>query len=226
MINLHGSQTVFRNLSLLVSLVCGLLYIAQTDADGSSGPAEMLSSMTDRVLLEIRNNPTLLDDEVQTRRLAEELILPNIDFRVASKWVLGKYWRRATDEQKTNFTREFSTFLTNNYTTAMVEFTDEIVRNSKNLKYMPLRGADNKYADVRMEVVLPNRTPVQVTYSMLNTKEGWKVYDISIEGISLATTYRSQFASQIRRNGLNNLIQTLADRNIARAEKTAANNEQ
>jgi phospholipid transport system substrate-binding protein len=211
----------------LTFLLLGGVKAAHAIADDLPAPQQMIVDSTGKLISAlVTNRDAIKLDRSIADQLVSEHVLPFIDFKKASQLVLGKYWRRATDEQKTNFTREFSTFLTNNYTTAMVEFTDEIVRNSKNLKYIPLRGADDKYANVRMEVILPNRAPVQVTYSMVNTDESWKVYDISIEGISLAKTYRSQFANQIRRQGLNELIQTLADRNIARAEKTAANNEQ
>lgn len=208
--------------SLSFMLVAGMKP-AYAIADDTPVPQKMIVENTGKLINGlVKNRDAIKLDRAVADQLVSEYVLPFIDFNRASQLVLGKYWRRASDEQKTRFTREFSTFLTNNYTTAMVEFTDEIVKHSKNLNYMPLRGADDQYADVRMEIALPNRTPIQVTYSLYNNDTAWKVYDIAIEGISLATTYRSQFSSQIRRGGLDKLIQTLADRNAARAEKTAA----
>ncbi len=215
--------TTFFSLTVLLLSGAKATYAIEDDLPV---PQKMIVDSTGKLVSAlVTNRDAIKLDRKVADQLVSEYVLPFIDFEKTSQLVLGKHWRRATDEQKTSFTREFSTFLINNYTTAMVEFTDEIVRNSKNLRYMPLRGADDKYADVRMDIILPNRTPVQVTYRMVNTNESWKVYDISIEGISLATTYRSQFANQIRRNGLNDLIQTLADRNIARTEKTAVNSD-
>ena len=216
-------QSFLTTLFSLSFMLLGGVSPAHAVADDMPVPQKMIVDNTSKLINGlVQKRDAIKQDRSVADQLVSEYVLPFIDFQRASQLVLGKYWRRATDEQKLHFTREFSTFLTNNYTTAMVEFTDEIVRHSKNLNYMPLRGADDQYADVRMEIALPNRTPIQVTYSLYNNTTGWKVYDIAIEGISLATTYRSQFSSQIRRGGLDKLIQTLAERNAARAEKTAS----
>ena len=196
---------------------------AHARAEDTPVPQQMLIDNTNKLITGLVDKREAIK---QNREIANQLVadyvLPFIDFGRTSRLVLGKYWRRANDEQRARFTSEFTTFLINNYTNAMVEFTDQIVHHSKNLKYLPVRTTDNEYADVRMDVNLPDRPPVQVNYSMFNTEKGWKIYDISIEGVSLATTYRSQFSSQIRRDGLDSLIGQLADRNIKRAEKTAA----
>ena len=76
--------------------------------------------------------------------------------------------------------------------------------------------AVQRYDAIVLDINLPDRTPVQVNYSLFNTGNGWKIYDIAIEGVSLATTYRSQFASEIRRGSLDQLISRLADRNLQR----------
>jgi phospholipid transport system substrate-binding protein len=157
-------------------------------------------------------------------RLVAEHVLPHIDFERVSRLVLGKYWRQASDAQRKAFTDEFAKFLTNSYTTAMVEFSDQIISHAKNISYQPMLQSEPDYATVRMLIHFPDRPPIQVSYTLYNNgAHGWQIYDLAVEGVSLATTYRSSFATTIRRNSLDSLIQQLADKNAEnKAAQTAA----
>lgn len=215
------TRTLVSFFSLMFMLLAGM---SQSLAlpDEEPAPQKLLVDNTNKLISAlVQKREAIKQDREIANKLVNDYVLPFIDFGRTSQLVLGKYWRSANADQRSRFTQAFSTFLVNNYTNAMVEFTDDIVNYSKSLKYMPVRSADNEYADVRMEVKLPDRPPIQVNYSMYNTKDGWKVYDIAIEGVSLATTYRSQFSSEIRRSGLDELIANLAARNLKRAETTA-----
>jgi phospholipid transport system substrate-binding protein len=167
-------------------------------------------------------------DRIKTdRSIADDLVarhvLPYIDFERVARLVLGKYWRQANDDQRKRFSDEFAQFLTNSYTTAMVEFSDEIVSHAKNVRYLPQVQHEPEYATVRMEIAFPDRPPVQVNYSLyLTGNNGWQIYDLAIEGVSLATTYRSTFATTIRRGSIDDLIQQLADKNAANRAGYAA----
>ena len=66
---------------------------------------------------------------------------------------------------------------------------------------------------VRTEIEQKGGFPIPLNYSLKNSKQGWKVYDISVDDISLVTNYRSSFARQIKKNGVDGLIKTLHDRN-------------
>jgi len=196
------------NLLALVLLACSIMPCTPAAADGPAGPAEMLTIMTDRVLAEIRNNPALLDDEEQIRRLAEELILPNIDFRVASQWVLGKYWRTATPSQREAFIDQFRELLVNTYLQSLDKYQEYTIRI---LRAHP--GQPPGRAIVDGEVVQPEGPPIKVLFRLHRVSHDWLVYDIVIEGVSLVATRRSEFANQIRSKGLDSLIAHLAMRN-------------
>jgi phospholipid transport system substrate-binding protein len=126
-----------------------------------------------------------------------------------ARLVLGKYWRRANDEQKTTFEKEFRLLIVRTYATALLEYTDEVI------EYPPTRlkpGDD----DVTVQTVInqPGGVPIPVNYSLHLTEAGqWKVYDMVIDGISLVTNYRSSFASEIRRGSLDDLIGKLVEHN-------------
>jgi phospholipid transport system substrate-binding protein len=210
-----GKQPVLCSQYQLLGVLCGMLMSMQVWADGSTGPAEMLATMTDRVLAEIRNNPAILDDEARTRRLAEELILPNIDFRVASQWVLGKHWRTASPSQREAFIGEFRAMLMNTYLRSLDKYHDYTVRI---LTARP--GQPNGRAIVDAEVLQPDGPPIKVLFRLHQRKNAWLVYDIIIEGVSLVATHRSGFATEIRDKGLDSLIAQLVVRNASEATAT------
>ncbi len=142
--------------------------------------------------------------------LAEEKILPNFNFERISRLVLGKNWTKATAEQKTAFQTEFRTLLLRTYATALSKYKDQTI------DYKPLRLADGATtATVKTTILPPGGQPIAVDYSLEKQPESWKMYDIVIEGVSLVTNYRSQFAQEIRQNGLDSLIKKLADKNSA-----------
>jgi phospholipid transport system substrate-binding protein len=148
-------------------------------------------------------------------KLVEDIVLPHVDFQRVARLVLGKYWRQADAQQREKFTREFRTLLIRTYVTAMVEYSAQIISHSRNVRYLPYHeSADSNDVSVRMEIKLPDRAPVHVNYRLFRENgDVWKIYDLSVEGVSLATTYRSTFASEIRRGGIDELIAKLSERN-------------
>ena len=213
-----------RSLYLLYVLCACLLLTVNTAASASCmragvpeacGPADLLQAMTDRVLEEIRANPALLEDDERAQELAEKLILPNIDFRVASRWVLGKHWRSASASQRNAFVREFRALLVNTYLRSLNRYRDNTIRV---LGARP--GQPDGRALVDAEVVQANGPLVNVQFRLHRKENDWLIYDIVVEGISLVATHRSGFSSEIREKGLDSLIAHLVVMNAS--EATAA----
>lgn len=144
--------------------------------------------------------------------LAKEITLPHFDVERISSWVLGKYWRSASVEQKKRFSEEFVNFVLRSYATAVNDYTGEIT--GKEITYLPFKaapGADD--VTVKTEVHVPDRPPVPINYRLRLKGGEWKVYDVTVEGTSLVTNYRNSFAREIRQGGLDALIDKLATRN-------------
>lgn len=138
----------------------------------------------------------------------DELLMPHFDFERMSRWVLGKHWRKATDEQKVAFVVQFKSLLVRTYATSLKEYSDEKIH------YSPFRGTlSSGDVTVRSEILQPGGFPIPINYRLYLKGEHWLVYDISIDDISLVANYRSSFSRQIRRGGLDKLIQKLADKN-------------
>ncbi len=141
--------------------------------------------------------------------LVNTIVVPRFDARLMARWVLGKYWRTATPRQRDRFTEEFKTLLVRTYATALLEYTDQEVRV---LPVRPVR--DTKRVTVRTEVRAPGGgAPLSIHYSMYAKKERWKVYDVTIDGVSLVANYRSAFSTEIQRGGMDQLIRLLAEHN-------------
>lgn len=212
---------------LTTPLLCLLLLAAQSlraEVDISDPQRLIETRSTQLVNALVENRTAIKSDRGIADKLVAEYVLPHIDFERIARLVLGKHWRTATDEQRKAFTAEFRKLLVNSYTTAMIEFVDDIVSYSKNVRYLPILQSEPDDATVRMEIVLTDRPPVQVNYSLYkNGDNGWQIYDLAVEGASLATTYRGSFSSNIRRSGMDGLIQQLVDKNAENiATHTAA----
>jgi phospholipid transport system substrate-binding protein len=187
---------------LLLVLVGGLLQAAVKPAQ------EVVQDTSARMIDALRkNSATLRQDSSRIYELVDQIVLPNFDFELMSRWVLGRAWQQATPDQRRRFADEFRTLLVRTYAKALLEYSDE------NIRVPPQPPASGSETTVRTEVQPKTGRPIQINYSMHLGNEGWKVYDVTVDGVSLVTNYRSTFASQIRSNGLDAVIADLQQRN-------------
>ncbi|OIR04888.1 putative phospholipid-binding protein MlaC precursor [mine drainage metagenome] len=180
-------------------------------ANAETPPDVLVKQTADEVLTIIKNDKEIqAGNQHQLYAVVEAKILPNFDFDRVSHMVLGKNWRTATPEQQTSFQKEFRTLLLRTYASALGKYKNQVI------EYKPLHNEpDGKSASVRTQIIQAGGPPVGVDYSLIKTENGWKVYDIVIEGVSLVTNYRSQFSNEIRQNGIDSLNKKLADKNKA-----------
>ncbi|UCE88527.1 MAG: ABC transporter substrate-binding protein [Pseudomonadota bacterium] len=215
-----------------VTLLCWTSIAASAAQANTAAPAphEVLQNMADAMLSALKSDQTKIkQDPTHLHGLMERILVPNVDFISGSKWVLGKYWRQASRAQKIEFIREFRTLLVRFYSSALSEYLsgDHAVIPDNLLTFHPARqGPEATEVTVRSEVHPPSGKVVPVHYHMHRTSKGWKVYDVTVQGVSMVTTYKTSFATEIRTNGIDGLIQSLKDRNDklladARAAKTA-----
>ncbi len=172
-------------------------------------PDVLVKTTAEDVLQIVRNDKDIqAGDQKKIFALAEEKILPNFNFERVSRLVLGKYWTRANKEQKEAFQREFRSLLLRTYAMALSKYRNQTI------EYKPLRSqpGDTKVT-VKTLIIQPDGPPIGIDYSLEKFPEGWKVYDIVIEGVSLVTNYRGQFSDEIRQSSLDGLIQKLTDKN-------------
>jgi phospholipid transport system substrate-binding protein len=172
-------------------------------------PQQVVQETSTQMLEALRKNREVLrEDPGRLYGLVNQIILPNFDFDLISRWVLGQAWRQATPAQRRQFAQEFQTLLVRTYSNALLEYLDE------DFQLLPARGAvSGDEATVRTEIRLSAGQPIPIHYRMHLRDGTWKIIDVTVEGISLVTNYRSTFASQIRSSGLDAVIADLRQRN-------------
>jgi phospholipid transport system substrate-binding protein len=184
---------------------------SETDNDPQPIIAETISELIHRLE---ENRARIKEDDSIAYRISDELIAPHIDFPRITRLVIGKYWRDATEQQRQRLIKEVKTLLTRSYVTAMTSYTDDIIANKDNVSYLPSRyKPGDRKASIRATIEIENGQKVDVQYQVYLKDGEWKIYDIRIEGISLAITYRTSFGETIKREGLDSLIEQLAERN-------------
>lgn len=172
------------------------------------GPLELVQKTADDVLSVLKSDQSLQEDKEKIYQLAEEKILPNFDLDRISMLVLGKAWRKINEDQQQKFKAEFKTMLLRTYAVALGKYKDQEI----DFKPLRMEPTDNK-ATVKSQIIQDGAQPISVDYTLAKKDNAWKVFDIVIEGVSLVTNYRSQFASEIKNNGIDSLISKLVEKN-------------
>lgn len=205
-----------RKLFALLILVCSVSVAAPAWAPDMSAQ-EFLDQQTQIVLGKLKEEgPELKDDPQRLRELVDEIILPHVDFPRMARFVLGPHWRDASEEQREAFTREFRGVVVRTYASAAREYIDEAAEQVEDVEinYRPQREEpDATEVMVRTVVKTPGGGEFPVSYRMHSRDGEWQVYDLVIEGVSLLQNYRSTYTSEVRRKGLDGVIEDLAARN-------------
>lgn len=198
------NSTVLRML-LAGSIMLSSFAVAATIED----PQRIVRDTGDQVLAEVTERRAELEaDPSLIYPLVEDTVVPHFDFRRMSQSALGRFWRKANDEQKQAVTNEFRQLLVRTYATALLGYSGQTIQ------YLPVqyRQGDNKVM-VPTRVAAPDAPSIPVNYRLRLKDDVWKVYDVVIDGVSLITNYRSQFTAEVRRGGIDGLISSLANKN-------------
>jgi len=178
-------------------------------ADVVNDPQKLIKATTEKMFAKLKAEKQNLDKNPElVYGMVSDIVLPHFDFITMSKWVLGKNWRTASRAQKIGFIKAFRELMVRTYSVALLEYVDS------KISYKPLRDDVSKGdVTVKTQVETEKGTPVSINYSLHKKKKGWKVYDISVEGVSLIANYRTSFASEIKQKGLDALIARLQKHN-------------
>ena len=204
-------QTMMRKLVLV--LLASFTWIGPAlaaDAPASKpvpgpGPQELMEKVSQDVLRDLdANRAVYANDPAKLRGLVDKYLLPHFDTEFAARRVLGKHWTTATPEQRKRFIDAFVGSLMGDYGDAILEFTAD------RLKILPFRGDPAATsATVRTLVKRSGGTEVPVNYTLRATPQGWKAWDVTIEGISYVKNFQNDFGTEINEKGLDHLIERL-----------------
>ncbi|MBO1114694.1 MlaC/ttg2D family ABC transporter substrate-binding protein [Bordetella petrii] len=198
---------------LFLAGVLGLLAAtaAQAKPDPHGAPDKFVLDAANEALDALKGDSQLRSgDLARVNQAVDTYILPYVDFRKTTRLAAGRYWRQATPEQQTALADAFRGTLIRTYSGALTGVTQ-----ATTIKLLPFRGDPN--ADdvvVRSLITQANGQPVGVDYRLeKDPQQGWRIYDMNVEGIWLIQNYRNQFAQQINQSGIDGLIKALNQRN-------------
>ena len=192
----------------LVLVTIGLFYCWLAFAAVS--PVDMLRVTSESAISQLKaNQMTLRSNPTVVYRIINKILLPHIDVQTMSRVALGREaWLKATPQQREQFIKEFTTLMTRTYASALAAYTDETV------KFMPLRETpDSNRTQVDSQIIRDDGPTIAVSYRLVLKGDDWKVYDISVEGVSMLESFRSQFADELAKGDMQHLLQTLSQHN-------------
>ena len=179
-------------------------------------PDALAKKVTEEVIAIIRTDKDIQAGNTQkVLDLVEAKVLPNFNFTRMTRLAVGAPWRQAASAQQESLTNEFRTLLVHTYTSAFTKYRDQVIQ------YRPLKLQPGD-TEVMVRSVIKQKggaDPIDVNYSMEQTDQGWKVYDVTIAGVSLVQNYRSSFNTEIQKNGIDGLIESLRAKNKTLAQQ-------
>lgn len=182
-------------------------------------PDKLIHQITQETYLYVNQDASLQKgDTTKLIEWAEKSILMNFDFNRMTRLAVGKDWRQTTAEQKKLLAQEFRRLLVRTYANAFIS-----VNKNQTIEYKPFKmSGDESEVVVKTMIVKPGAKPLDVNFSLEKGADSWKVYDITVAGVSLITNYRESFAQEIHANGVDGLIKMLSDKNRQLEQKAKA----
>lgn len=195
------------------SVAAVLLLAALPALAADLAPDELVKNTATEVLTIIKQDKDIQSGNTQkVVELVDAKVLPHFDFTRMTRLAVGRSWNQASDAQKEQLIKEFRTLLVRTYSVSLAQYKNQTI------DYRPLKVApDDKEVTVKSSVNQPGAQAIPIDYRMEKTADGWKAFDIAVEGVSLVTNYRSSFNSIVQQSGIDGLIKSLVDKNKANA---------
>lgn len=190
-------------------LVVGLFFWASAAA-AMLPPDKVIEQTSEQMIAALdENRDALGTDSGLVYALIDKIALPHFDIETIARQILGKTWRKASPDQRQRFSHEFQTFIMNTYAKQLMRYSDEQIR----VEPLKAEALKSHYVTVRSQIDTRNAGPIAVDYRLHMQDGEWKICDFTVEGVSLVINYRASFASEIRKSGLDALIDRLAEHN-------------
>lgn len=204
-------KLLFNRIIFLTLLVIVFPATAQ-----NASPDTLIKSTVDEVIAVLKQDDGIREgNQDKVLSLIREKILPHFNFTRMTQLAMGKNWSLADPEQKKSLVKEFRTLLVRTYSNSLTSYRDEVI------KVKPANvGPQDTRTTVRTQVFQGGgKQPVPIDYSMEKSSNSWKVYDVTVAGVSLVTNYRGTFNSQVKSGGVDGLITALVEKNASMQDK-------
>lgn len=188
---------------------CVLVAWAEAQPPALDQASALVQNTTERMLAVLKDRQSELDRQPGLiYELVGQIVVPRFDFERITQLAVGRYWATATPDQKNRLTNAFQRLLVRTYAKALLNYSGQ------KILFLPVRpGADPTEVTVSTQVQSPGGgPPVPIHYRMMQREAQWKAVDVTIDGVSLVSNYRSSFAAEIRQGGIDGLITSIEQR--------------
>jgi phospholipid transport system substrate-binding protein len=192
---------------MFMAMMIGWLTIITPVSAQSSNPVSMLQTIANNMINGLRENKANLKNKPQVvYDLAYKYVVPSANLNEMSRRVLPpRIWNSATDAQRKEFQQLFTKTVIRTYASALSNYQDQTI------KFYPVRGGvSGNTVEVHSQIMSGSRDPISVTYRLVRSGGGWKLYDMSVEGVSMLGSFRAQFANILAQGDMNTLLQRLS----------------
>ena len=183
-----------------IALMLTRLTPVTAQADTGNSPMAVTQTMVDRALQIIANKKA---PPQQRRRQLREVVENEFDFTEMSRSALGYHWRSLSPDQRSQFTQLFSAFIEDAYLSKIQDYSGQQVQ------FQGQTRLGQGYTQINTAIIQPGKNPIAVNYLLLQKGDTWKIYDVTVEAISIIANYRNQFNRVINEKGINQLMADL-----------------
>jgi len=171
-------------------------------------PDELVKKLAAEMTQAVRNDPELQNaNSIKISDFVQKNIVPRFDFDRITQIAMGRNWAKATQSEQKQIASEFGKLLTRTYSNAISTLKDLDVEVKTTRVTTP-------NVDVTVKTQMIGRAqPVTIDYGLINSPAGWKVYDVTVEGISLVAAYRDEFNGLVSSSGVQGVIDALKKKN-------------
>jgi phospholipid transport system substrate-binding protein len=169
-------------------------------------PLPMLESTANQIIATLKENKgTLKNNPSIIQHAVQQYLLPNVDVSGMARSVLGRQaWSKASGSERQQFSEAFTQLVIRTYANPLSEYTDETI------KFLPIRGSlEGRFLRVNSIIIRSKAKDIPLSYSLVSKNGSWKIYDFSVEGVSLLQSFRSQFAEALRSSSMQDIIKQL-----------------
>lgn len=200
---LQLNKTLITFLIFIMGCFTSISSFAQQDS------VNMLQGIADNMIAGLKTNKATLKTKPDVvYKLAYKYVVPHAALPEMAKHVLPpQTWNNATPAQRAKFQQEFTTTLIRTYASALTSYQDQSVR------FYPPRGRSSNTVEVNSEITGGSTQPIRVSYRLVRIAGTWKLFDLSVEGVSMLDSFRSQFSDILSQGNMDQLLRRMSGHN-------------
>ena len=207
----HLTLPVVLTLTAAIAIVlCQRRFVIPARADDGGAPMTVVQNTVNQALEVLRDKASPLPQRQEKLR---QIVAQSFDFTQMAKSALGYHWKTLNPQQQQEFTNVFISFIEDSYLSKLNDYRGQQVQFVKATQ----DGAD--YAQVNTNIVREGKDPIHLDFRLMSESGAWKIYDVTVDAISIIANYRNQFNRVMNNQGYDMLIKDLKEKQAALAAR-------